>query len=280
MPTYRYQIVNVFAEAPLSGNALAVFEHAHDMGDELMQALAQQMHLSETAFILRSDKAAARVRIFTPEREMAFAGHPVLGSAAVIRALLGGSDQMIVETRAALVPLFARGDVWMLQTPRALLRPSEASRTELAQMLTLPLPEVLPHAAFVDNGNEQLMLPLASADAVARCRPRVELLQALAANRQGQPKVYAWHRDGERITARYFTLVNGNLHEDPGTGSAACNLGYWLLHHGQQALKAVIAQGDQISRACRIALDIDADGRVFVGGRVARQGAGEINLPD
>ena len=80
MPTHAFRIVNVFAESPLAGNPLAVFEDARMLDDDTMQALALQFNLSETTFVLPSSTVSARVRIFTPSFEMPFAGHPTLGT--------------------------------------------------------------------------------------------------------------------------------------------------------------------------------------------------------
>jgi PhzF family phenazine biosynthesis protein len=87
MPTHAFRIVNVFAETTFGGNPLAVFEDARGIDDTTMQALALQFNLSETTFILPSERATAHVRIFTPAFEMPFAGHPTLGTAHVVRAL-------------------------------------------------------------------------------------------------------------------------------------------------------------------------------------------------
>jgi PhzF family phenazine biosynthesis protein len=92
MPAYRYRLVNVFAAAPLEGNPLCVFEDARGLDETTMQALALQFNLSETTFILPSDNATARVRIFTPTFEMPFAGHPTLGTAHVVRSLQAAPD--------------------------------------------------------------------------------------------------------------------------------------------------------------------------------------------
>ncbi|HSD90881.1 MAG TPA: PhzF family phenazine biosynthesis isomerase, partial [Kofleriaceae bacterium] len=90
--SYRFRIVNVFTALGdrLSGNPLCVFEDARGLSTEQMQALARQLNLSETTFVLPSERATAQVRIFTPGFEMPFAGHPTLGTAHVVRALRGG----------------------------------------------------------------------------------------------------------------------------------------------------------------------------------------------
>src|SRR5580658_6352971 len=116
MASYAYRIVNVFTQdrAPLSGNPLCVFERAQNLDSTRMQALALQFNLSETTFILPSTRAHARVRIFTPAYEMAFAGHPTLGTAHVCRALKLGQDSLTLEMQAGLIPVRADGDRWTL----------------------------------------------------------------------------------------------------------------------------------------------------------------------
>src|SRR5450631_2682019 len=131
MPTYAFRIVNVFAEAPLAGNPLAVVEDARGMDDATMQALALQFNLSETTFILPSTRATAHVRIFTPTFEMPFAGHPTLGTAHVVRSLLGG-DALSLEMRAGLIPVSARGDVWTLTANAPRTRAFAGTRDDVA----------------------------------------------------------------------------------------------------------------------------------------------------
>jgi trans-2,3-dihydro-3-hydroxyanthranilate isomerase len=94
MRRYDFRLVNVFAETIFGGNPLCVFTDARGLTDVEMQALALQFNLSETTFVLPSETATARVRIFTPTFEMAFAGHPTLGSAHVIRDTRSTADQL------------------------------------------------------------------------------------------------------------------------------------------------------------------------------------------
>src|SRR6201995_5732459 len=116
MPRYDFRIVNVFAipGAPLSGNPLCVFEDGRGLGDAHMQALALQFNLSETTFLFPSERASARVRIFSPSYEMPFAGHPTLGSAHVVRSLRGeGPDAALtLELKAGVIPVRAQADTW------------------------------------------------------------------------------------------------------------------------------------------------------------------------
>src|SRR5882672_845175 len=115
MNDYPFRIVNVFAETPLGGNPLAVFENARGLDDATMQALARQFNLSETTFVLPSTSATARVRIFTPTFEMPFAGHPTLGTAHVVRSLTGTGNAVTLEMKAGIIPVDAQEDIWTLR---------------------------------------------------------------------------------------------------------------------------------------------------------------------
>ena len=139
MPAYAYRIVNVFtqARAALSGNPLCVFERAQTLDTARMQALALQFNLSETTFILPSERANARVRVFTPDYEMPFAGHPTLGTAHVCRALGLGGDRITLEMTAGVIPVRAAGDRWTLQSNTPTWRELPEPRLTLAAMLGL-----------------------------------------------------------------------------------------------------------------------------------------------
>jgi PhzF family phenazine biosynthesis protein len=290
MPNYTFRIVNVFAETPLGGNPLAVFEDARDIDEATMQALALQFNLSETTFVLPSDRATARVRIFTPTYEMPFAGHPTLGTAHVVRALTGKIDSVTLEMTAGIIPVDARGDTWILQANAARTRPVAASPAELAAMLAIAEADVASDPAnpplWVDTGVEQLMIPLASADAVRRVAPKADLL--LSHGRTGQramayvfaPANDAAATSGDRaMVVRYFFVKHGAVIEDPGTGSACANLGGWLLANGALLPQHLsIAQGDAVGRPCRMGLEVGADRRIRVSGRVIELGRGTVTL--
>ncbi len=124
----RYRILNVFTAggARLSGNPLCVFEDGSQVDPATMQAIARQMNLSESTFILPSKRAAALVRIFTPAYEMPFAGHPTLGTAHVVRALGLGGNQLGLEMRAGIIPVTSNGDHWTLRAAPSTSRLVEA----------------------------------------------------------------------------------------------------------------------------------------------------------
>ena len=181
MPKYDYRILNVFTQgrATFSGNPLCVFERAQGLDTARMQALALQFNLSETTFILPSERANACVRIFTPEYEMRFAGHPTLGTAHVCRSLGLGGDRITLELPAGLIPVRASGDRWTLQANEPKWREVQEPRFTLAAMLGLEKDDIGERPLWVSVGTEQLIVPLASEAAVRRIRVRGDLLSQM-----------------------------------------------------------------------------------------------------
>jgi len=170
MPSHPFRIVNVFTQdqGPFTGNPLCVIESAVGLSTEQMQALARQFNLSETTFILPSTRANARVRIFTPSYEMAFAGHPTLGSAHVCRALELGGDSLVLEMQAGLIPVRASRDRWTLTAPAATSRELDVPRETLAAALGIKVTDIGERPLWVKAGKEQLVVPLTSTDLLAQ----------------------------------------------------------------------------------------------------------------
>jgi len=281
--TYAFRIVNVFAEERLGGNPLAVIDDARGLDDATMQALALQFNLSETTFILPSTKASARVRIFTPTFEMPFAGHPTLGTAHVVRALRGG-DAQTLEMVVGIVAVRADGDEWTLQAKAPRTRPVAATREDLAAMLGLDASDIGSEPLWVDTGSEQLVIPLTSAHAVSRCAPKADLLLRHGSTDLpgggARAMAYVWAEEGPgAVLARFFFPKHGSVVEDPGTGSAAANLGGWLAATGAARPQTrTISQGMAVGRRCQLRLTLDASGQIFVSGRVIELGRGTIDL--
>jgi PhzF family phenazine biosynthesis protein len=284
MSSYAFRILNVFAETRLGGNPLAVFEDARGLDDATMQALALQFNLSETTFILPSTVASARVRIFTPTFEMPFAGHPTLGTAHVVRSLKNAGDAVTLEMLAGTIGVRASGDEWTLAAKAPRTRPVAASRQDLAAMLGMEVSDLGAEPLWVDTGSEQLVIPLASADAVRRTAPRADLIARHASLKLpdggARSMAYVWAKSGEqRILARFFFSKYGAIAEDPGTGSACANLGGWLVATGaERPCSFTIDQGEAAGRRCRLGLEVDAEGAIFVSGRVIELGRGTIEL--
>jgi trans-2,3-dihydro-3-hydroxyanthranilate isomerase len=281
---FAFRIVNVFAEERLAGNPLAVFENARGLSDADMQALALQFNLSETTFILPSQVADARVRIFTPTFEMPFAGHPTLGSAHVVRALTGAGNALALEMLAGTIPVIAQGDVWTLEAKPPATREVDASREQLAAMLGLAESDLGAPSLWVDTGSEQLVIPLANANAVRRSSPDAALLSRHGSVQLGsgvtRAMAYVWAEEGPRsILARFFFPKHGAIVEDPGTGSACANLGGWLVATGAPLPQQwSVAQGEAVGRRCKLGLAVDAGGRIFVSGHVIELGRGTVRL--
>jgi trans-2,3-dihydro-3-hydroxyanthranilate isomerase len=280
MAAYAYRIVNVFTQgrAVLSGNPLCVFERAQSLDTTRMQALALQFNLSETTFILPSERASARVRIFTPDYEMPFAGHPTLGTAHVCRALGLGGDRLTLEMPAGIIPVRASGDRWTLQAKAPTWREVEEPRLTLAAMLGLDEHDIGERPLWVNTGSEQLIVPLTSEAAVRRVRVRAELLAQLSSV-DGHSMAYVFAPAGGALLARFFFPKGSAILEDPATGSATANLGGWCLAVGRALpCEFEISQGEYTGRPSSLRLQVDAERQVLVSGEVMELGRGTVNL--
>ena len=278
MATYAYRIVNVFAESPLAGNPLAVFEDGRGLDAATMQALALQFNLSETTFVMPSTRANAHVRIFTPTFEMPFAGHPTLGTAHVVRTLTDKGDSVTLEMIAGVIPVHAEGNVWTLTANAPKHRAPTASRGELAAMLGLTEGDLGAAPLWIDTGSEQLVIPLTSVDAVKRAAPRADLMLEHGSN-GARAMAYVFAREANHVTCRFFFPKHGAVIEDPGTGSACANLGGWLLATGAVLpQRLTLDQGAAVGRPCRLGLAVDADRAIRVSGRVVELGRGTVTF--
>jgi trans-2,3-dihydro-3-hydroxyanthranilate isomerase len=281
MPRLAYRIVNVFTRgSALSGNPLAVFEDAATLDDATQQALARQFNLSETTFILPSSKATARVRIFTPSYEMPFAGHPTLGTAHVVRSLKGGGDALALEMQAGIIPVNAAGDRWTLQAVEPRSRALEMTRSELEAILGLEAGDVAEWPLWVNAGKEQLVVPLASAAAVRRARPRADAFSRLKSV-DGQSMAYVFHDAGDAagtVEARFFFPSGPAILEDPATGSACANLGGWFsVVRPKTDVRRQISQGEAVQRPSTLYLEV-THGAIHVGGDVIEVSRGTFTL--
>jgi PhzF family phenazine biosynthesis protein len=280
MTAYAYRLVNVFTQGrrTLSGNPLCVFERGQSLDEATMQALALQFNLSETTFILPSDRANARVRIFTPRFEMPFAGHPTLGTAHVCRALGLGGERLTLEMQAGVIAVRALDDRWTLQANAPSWREVTEPRALLAGMLGLAERDLAERPLWVNAGREQLIVPLTSEAAVRRVNVRAGLLAELKSI-DGASMVYVFAAAGSGTLARFFFPVGNAVREDPATGSATANLGGWCLAMGRTLpCEFDLSQGEYTGRPSQLRLQVDAERRIFVSGEVIEIGRGTINL--
>jgi trans-2,3-dihydro-3-hydroxyanthranilate isomerase len=278
----NYRILNVFTDGatPFSGNPLCVFEDATGLSDTDMQNLARQLNLSETTFITPGGgDVSANVRIFTPNYEIAFAGHPTLGTAYVVRELSGSGDAVLLRMPAGDIPVRVAGNVWTLQANAPTSFPVEVPRPDLSAMIGLMPDRVAAEPLWVDTGTVQLILPLRSAHDVRAASADPKLLAEFAARPDGESLVYLWAPTGvDTIEARFFFTQNNAAIEDPATGSACANLGGWFLANGELGIRRRIHQGSAIRRPSVLDLAVGQDGAILVSGAVREVGAGTFTI--
>jgi PhzF family phenazine biosynthesis protein len=278
---YSYRLQNVFAfpGQSLTGNPLCVFEDGRGLSDEQMQALALQFNLSETTFIMPSPDATAAVRIFTPANELPFAGHPTLGTAHTVRDLKSVGDKVTLAMKAGVIPVSAQGNLWTLQANAPTSRVFDAARIdELVAALGLTRADLGADPLWVNAGMEQLLVPLASKEAVRRAQPRTGLLAF--ASTSGH-KIYLFSPlEEEQMLVRFFFNKNaGSIGEDPATGAACACLGGYVVVTGRTLpLSRTLHQGEYTGRPSLLGLTVDAQKRIFVSGEVIEFGRGYVEL--
>ena len=276
-----YRLVNVFIHNgnALSGNPLCVFEDGSGLNDAMMQALALQFNLSETTFIMPSEKAHARVRIFSPSYEMPFAGHPTLGTAFVVARKKDLQQRVDLELNVGVIPVTREGHEFELRANPATHRRPSASPKELASVLGLQESDLGGAPLWVNSGSEQLIIPLASEHAVRSVRLSYEKLKhATQDGPRAQAYVFA-HTSPNAVYSRFFFSKGESLLEDPATGSATANFGGWLLAQNMSLpMTKVISQGELVGRPSTLRLRIDAQRQVFVAGEVIELGHGVIEI--
>lgn len=282
MRPLAFQLCDVFTDRPLTGNALAVFTDANELSEATMQALAREMNLSESAFVLAPTvtDADARIRIFTPTMELPFAGHPTLGTAFVLENSKAPHATVRLETARGIVSVRltradeAAGFGWMTQ-PIPLQRPFEAVEELLAALnarrTSLPI-------ELYDNGPHYVLIELPSAADIAALRPDLSRLAAF-----GNLAFVAFARQGPRWKVRVFAPGEG-ISEDPATGAAAGPLAVHLSRHGYVRFgdEIVIEQGAEIARPsilhARALGSADRLDRVEVGGNAVVVARGEFDF--
>lgn len=278
--TYRYVVVDVFTDAPLQGNQLAVFTDAREVPDELLQPLATEMAFSETAFVYPTDgEAHVRIRIFTPASEILFAGHPTLGTAFVLAQPMQ-LEVIAIETRSGIVPVWLEREgpkivFGRMHQPIPTIEPfDEAPLLEALGAERSELPVEL-----YDNGMRFVYVALRSEEEVAALDPDQRALTRAA----GIGGVSCFAGAGDRWKARVFVPGKG-VPEDPATGSAAGPLALHLARHGRIGWgeEIRISQGAEIRRPstlyARADGSADAIERVEVGGSAVVVARGEFRL--
>jgi trans-2,3-dihydro-3-hydroxyanthranilate isomerase len=280
-----YQL-DVFTTRPFTGNALAVIIDGDGLSSAKMQAIAREMNLAETVFVQRptSNRALARLRIFTTQTELPLAGHPVIGTWFLL-AELGvvpaqeGVVHILQQTGAGILPVairFAKGrpkHVTMTQRPARFHR-ARFLRGDLSATLGLTTADMEPSfpVEFVSTGIPNLMVPLRGRAALKKISMDMRALRKLM-GRDGT-MAYCFALGGRR---RAFArgMLPWEIYEDPATGSAAGSLGAYLVKHSH--LRAdeplLISQGVEMGRPSEIFVEVKKeDDRLTpcVGGSAVR----------
>jgi len=266
--------VDVFAAAPFAGNPVAVVLDAGGLSTEEMQRLAHWTNLSETTFVLppRAPGADYRVRIFTPNLELPFAGHPTLGTAHAWLEHRGSAVTRVVqECGAGLVEVRRTPEGLAFAAP-PLVRdgPVEARLVaRIARILGLGREQIV-DAQWADNGPSWIAVLLADADAVLAVAPGwVEELDLGVAGPHPSGAPADWE-------VRAFFAKDGATVEDPVTGSFNAALAGWLARTGRATLPYVARQGTALGRDGRVHLSGDPDGRIWVAGTTTTMVTGEL----
>jgi trans-2,3-dihydro-3-hydroxyanthranilate isomerase len=284
MSTLAYEIVDVFTDRPFAGNSLAVVYGAGELAGDQLQALAREFNLAETVFVLPpadAGSATYRARIFTPETELPFAGHPSIGAAVTsMRRGMFGPGPVVQECGAGLLPISvtSAGRATLTGGPPSLGPPLDAA--PLLAMLGLTESLAAPRSAGC--GLDFVFLPVRR-EALAHAR-----VDEAAAEKLGITglSLFAW--DGSRRTAYARVFCPGSaVPEDPATGSAALGLGVWLVATGWLPADGPstyqVHQGVEMKRPSLLDCEVVAAGGAVtsatVAGHVYPIARGEITVP-
>ncbi|MBC9179872.1 PhzF family phenazine biosynthesis protein [Pseudoroseomonas ludipueritiae] len=280
MPDFAFQQVDVFSSRPLKGNPVAVVNGADGLSDAQMAAFANWTNLSETTFLLRPASAEAdyRLRIFTPQSELPFAGHPTLGSCHAWLAS-GGSprgEEIVQECAVGLVRLRREGSRLAFQAPP--LRRSGPVEPALLARIAKGIgvaPERITASNWVDNGPGWVAVMLGSRAEVLALRPDYPALSGL---QLGVVAPWDAARDGTeaQFEMRAFCSDLG-VPEDPVTGSLNAGLAQWMIGSGLAPTSYVASQGTALGREGRVHVE-QRGGEIWVGGEAVTCISGRVTL--
>ena len=289
MPNHTFYIVDVFAEQKYSGNQLAVFRNAAGLSADEMQAIAREMHFSETTFILSDEPhdGGYDVRIFTPGAELPFAGHPTLGTAYVIQQEIIGQpvEQVVLNLEVEPIPVtFEDGILWMKQVAPQFGQTLETS--QLAPVLNLDEDDFDPRFPIeeISTGLPHIIVPLKTMDALKRANVNRERYFTLIEHTWAKPIMIfcpGGYNEEQALGVRMFAECFG-IAEDPATGSGSgCLAGYLVKHRyfGTDHVDIRTGQGYEVNRPSTLYLRAAAKGEsieVYVGGKVVKIATGEF----
>jgi PhzF family phenazine biosynthesis protein len=272
-----FRQVDVFTTTPYLGNPVAVVLDGYGLNEDDMQRFARWTNLSETTFVLppTANGADYQVRIFTPTRELPFAGHPTLGTCHAWLSAGGTASQdgvIVQQCGAGLVPIRQTADGLAFAAP-PLLRsgPVDEPLVEhLAVVLGIDRAAIA-DVQWADNGPGWVAVLLGSAEEVLAVRPNIVDLDVgvVGPYPPGSP---------EAFEVRAFLPKNGGTDEDPVTGSLNASLAEWLLRTGRATAPYVASQGTALGRRGRVHISTDDAGAIWVGGGTITCVTGQVEF--
>lgn len=296
--TLEYFVVDVFTESPLAGNPLAVVMNTAALQTDQMQAIAREFNLSETTFVERRAEEVewaegVRVRIFTTEEELPFAGHPTLGTASVLKlsspeTMRDGTVRLAENVGPIPVRFEPGASLFGEMTQRDPEFGEELDRDEVARLCGLAAGDLIADAApqVVSTGNGFAIVLVRSLEALGRLKVRQDEA-ALWLRERGARWFYVMSPDQHQDEPKCFRArMQFNGGEDPATGSAAgCAIGYLVARGLVESEKRILVrQGIEIHRSSELFLTArkDGDARVVcvrVAGSTRLVARGQLFLP-
>jgi trans-2,3-dihydro-3-hydroxyanthranilate isomerase len=278
-----FRLVDVFTPTPLAGNQLCVVPEPLDLTDDEMLAITREIAFSETTFVTSADRDRYSVRIFTPDGELPFAGHPTLGTAFVMVSegrVTSPATQLVSAGEIPVEVDVATNVAWMTQLPPAFGEPyADLERVARAAGLSVSdLRDDVPVQA-VSTGLPPLIVPIRDVETLRRASIDPRTVGEVCAATDGE-ELYLFAETPDGVTARFFGPTVAIV-EDPATGSAAGPLGAYLARYGLAGMpgRVLVRQGEQVGRPSELHVDVRADGdswRIRVGGGVHVVGRGSF----
>jgi trans-2,3-dihydro-3-hydroxyanthranilate isomerase len=270
--------VDVFTSERFGGNPLAVFLDADGLDGETMQKIAREMNLSESTFVMQpsDERATHHVRIFTPGRELPFAGHPTLGTAFVLQHAGRGTPDLAFQMEAGIIPVRTEGKMLWMTPPPAEALSAAVDRAAVAQALGLPVSTVMmPPQVFGGRGIVFLCVLLDTEQNVDWVMlDRRDLVKATSED-VGEGDVLIFSYQAGKAYSRMFADLASKIDEDPATGSSVAPLcaalAWWRLLD-QSRTSLVVQQGVAMGRPSRLHARFSVEGtyvqQIVVGGEV------------
>lgn len=295
MRQLHYVLVDVFTDVPFGGNQLAVFTDPGDLSTDLMQTIARELNLSESVFIYPpiDPQNHFKLRIFTPRMELAFAGHPTVGTGFVLHRLGKAAGRVLLEENVGVIPIEISAEPdkpvsVMMEQPIPQFKDVYEDRAAIAAMLSLKADDLIDHLPVqaVSAGVPFTLIPIKSLDAIRRVRVRLDLWEQLLRD-SAAPHIFTFtsevEQPGSTVHSRMFAPAMG-IPEDPATGAAAGPLGAYLLRYGlatpESAQHITNEQGIEMGRPSIIRISVTGTAehitRVTIGGVSVFMGEGVL----